>query len=103
LDELGILIQGLQDVRINLNPIKHDGKTAWYNPDLVHDILTRNDSLPSKMSRKALTRYLRNKLDIRSVPVRHGLSVVRLYIINWEKIKEFGNRYFGELSRQEMV
>jgi hypothetical protein len=103
LDDTALLIQGLYEIPKQLNPIKHEGKMAWYNPDFVHEILTRGDYLPKRMSKKSLSRYLRQKLDIKSEPARIGMGLVRLYVIDWDKIDDYARRYFGNSSSWKTV
>ena len=102
-DDTALLIQGLIEVSRQLAAIKVEGKVGWYNPDLVHSLLVKEDCLPRRMSKTALSRYLRQKLDIKSVPVRVGLSLTRLYVIDWDKIDEYGRRYFANSTSAKSV
>lgn len=102
-DDMALLIQGLIEASKQLAPIKAEDKVCWYNPDLVHSLLLKEGCLPRRMSKTALSRHLRQKLDIKSVPVRIGLSVTRLYVIDWNKIDEYSRRYFANSSAWKSI
>jgi hypothetical protein len=102
-DDTALLIQGLIEASKQLAAIKVEGKVGWYNPDLVHSLLVKEDCLPRRMSKTALSRYLRQKLEIKSEPVRIGLAVTRLYVIDWNKIDEYSRRYFANSSTWKSI
>ena len=65
--------------------------------------LSRGRYLPKRMSKKSLSRYLRQKLDIKSEPARIGMALVRLYVIDWDKVDDYARRYFGNSSPRKTV
>jgi hypothetical protein len=87
------LLLALQEMMLELKPVRVEGAMEYYDPDAVHFFLQRSGYLANGMQKKALSRLLNRTLEIESVPKAFGELTKRMYAIDRNRMAEYSRRY----------
>ncbi|KAB2922660.1 MAG: hypothetical protein F9K22_11010 [Bacteroidetes bacterium] len=102
-NETGNALEMIDVVMDRVKPEETHKGIAYYDPDVVLDVLRREGLIKRTMERKALSRMLKKVLDIDCKGKQNGLKVKRMYAIELEAMKEMKRRYAPEPPASDVV